>query len=177
MANENNEMMTVNEVADFLRMNPMTIYRFAQQGKIPASKILGSWRFNRREVEEWVKSQEFQPSKILLIDDDPAVGTSVKNALGKKHQVLMVENAKEALKALEQNRFNMIFLDLALPDTDGLTLYQQLKSQGNSIPVVVITSSSDPTLITKVVTEGARFVLNKPFTDEEIRQMLNFLKV
>lgn len=177
IVSENSEIMTVNEVADFLRMNPMTIYRMAQQGKIPASKILGCWRFNRHEIAEWVKSQEFQPSKILLIDDDPDVGTSIKNALGKKHQVFVVENAQDAMKTLEQNRFNMIFLDLGLPDTDGFTLYKQLKSMGTNIPVVVITGSTDPVLLTKVVTEGARFVLNKPFTDEEVRQMLNFLKV
>jgi DNA binding domain, excisionase family len=174
---EGNEIITVNEVAEFLRMNPMTIYRLAQQGKIPASKILGCWRFNRHEIEEWVKSQEFQPSKILLVDDDPNIGTAIKNALGKKHQVIMAENAKEAMRTLEQNHFNMIFLDLGLPDTDGLTLYRQLKSQGTNIPVVVITGSTDPALLTKIVTEGARFILNKPFTDEEVRQMLSFLKV
>jgi len=177
MSNENNEMMTVNDVAEFLKMNPMTIYRMAQQGKIPASKILGCWRFNRKGIEAWIKSQEFQPSKILVIDDDPLIGTLIKNALGKNHQVLIVETAQKALEILAGNRFNMIFLDLALPDTDGLTLYKQLKSQENNIPVVVITSSTDADLLTKVVVEGARFVLNKPFTDEEIRQMLNFLKV
>jgi excisionase family DNA binding protein len=177
VSNENSEMMTVNEVAEYLKMNSMTIYRMAQQGRIPASKILGCWRFSRRDIEAWIKSQEFQPSKILVIDDDPVIGTMIKNALGRKHQVMIANTAQDALNILGQNRFNMIFLDLALPDTDGFTLYKQLKTQENSIPVVVITSSTDANLLTKVVSEGARFVLNKPFTDEEIRQMLNFLKV
>ena len=169
--------MTVNEVAEYLRMNPMTIYRLAQQGKIPASKILGNWRFQRQEIEAWIKAQEFQPSKLLVIDDDPAVGAAIRDALEKKHRVRVVGNAREALDAVEQERFNLIFLDLGLPDSDGLSLYKQLKAGGQNIPVVVVTSSTDSALLAQVVAEGAQFVLNKPFSGGEVRQMLNFLKV
>jgi excisionase family DNA binding protein len=172
-----NEILTVNEVAEYLRMNPMTIYRLAQQGKIPASKILGNWRFQRQEIEAWIKAQEFQPSRLLVIDDDPAVGAAIKDSLGKKHAVQVAGNAREALAALEANRFNLIFLDLSLPEVDGLTLYKQLKEQGVNVPVVVITSSTDSALLAQVVAEGAQFILNKPFSSDEVRQMLNFLKV
>ncbi len=169
--------MTVNEVAEYLRMNPMTIYRLAQQGKIPASKILGCWRFKRQEIEAWVKSQEFQPTRLLVIDDDPAIGLTIKSFLEKSHAVVAVETAGEALRILEQQKFNLIFLDLNLPDVDGLSLYRQIKAMGKNIPVVVITGLTDPALLTRAISEGAQFILNKPFSAEEVRQMLNFIKV
>ncbi|HEX3048921.1 MAG TPA: response regulator [Bacillota bacterium] len=176
MGNDN-EILTVNEVADYLRMNPMTIYRLAQQGKIPASKVLGCWRFSRREIETWLKTQEFQPSKILVIDDDSAIGVAIQNSLEKKHKILSVETAHEALGALEREKFSLIFLDLNLPDIDGLSLYKQLKNNQKNVPVVVITGSTDVDLLGKVVAEGVQFILNKPFTTDEVRQMLSFIKV
>ena len=177
MANETNEILTVNEVADYLRMNPMTIYRLAQQGRIPASKVLGCWRFKRQEIEAWLKAQEFQPSKILVIDDDPLIGGTIKNALEKKHAVFAVETAYDAIRVLEHQKFNLIFLDLNLPDIDGLSLYKQIISSGKNIPVVVITGSTDGDLLSKLVAAGVQFVLNKPFTIDEVQQMLSFIKV
>jgi excisionase family DNA binding protein len=177
MANETNEILTVNEVAAYLRMNPMTIYRLAQQGKIPASKVLGCWRFKRQEIEAWLKAQEFQPSKILVIDDDPFIGSTIKNALGKKHTAIAVETAHDAIGILKREKFNLIFLDLNLPDMDGLTLYKQIISSEKTIPVVIITGLTDGALLSKMVNEGAQFVLNKPFTIDEVKQMLSFIKV
>jgi excisionase family DNA binding protein len=172
-----NEILTVNEVAEYLRMNPMTIYRLAQQGKIPASKVLGCWRFKRREIEAWLNTQEFMPTKMLVIDDDPLIGNTIKNALEKKHTVIAVKTAHDAIVVLEHEKFNLIFLDLNLPDMDGPSLYKQITASGRNIPVVVITSSTDGALLSKMVNEGVQFVLNKPFTTNEVQQMLNFIKV
>jgi excisionase family DNA binding protein len=50
-------IMTVSETATYLRMNRMTIYRLAQEGKIPAFKVGGSWRFDRQGIDEWIARQ------------------------------------------------------------------------------------------------------------------------
>ena len=49
--------LTVKEVAQYLKLSPDLIYKLAQQGIIPVSKIGNQWRFNREEVDDWVKSQ------------------------------------------------------------------------------------------------------------------------
>jgi excisionase family DNA binding protein len=49
--------MTVSETAAYLRMNRMTIYRLAQEGKIPAFKVGGSWRFDREGIDDWIAQQ------------------------------------------------------------------------------------------------------------------------
>ena len=55
------ELLTVDEVADFLRVKPSTVYEWAKNGKIPASKVGRLWRFSREEVEAWVRNGGLQP--------------------------------------------------------------------------------------------------------------------
>jgi len=50
-------IMTVSETAAYLRMNRMTIYRLAQEGKIPAFKVGGSWRFDKEGIDDWIAQQ------------------------------------------------------------------------------------------------------------------------
>jgi len=49
--------MTVRDVAKYLQLSMDMIYKMAQQGKIPASKIGAQWRFKREEIDEWVRAQ------------------------------------------------------------------------------------------------------------------------
>ncbi len=52
------QVMTVKEVAEFLGVHPMTIYKYARQGKIPGFKIGVDWRFNKRSIEKWMAERE-----------------------------------------------------------------------------------------------------------------------
>jgi excisionase family DNA binding protein len=49
--------MTVKDVSKYLQLSMDMIYKMAQQGKIPASKIGAQWRFKREEIDEWVRAQ------------------------------------------------------------------------------------------------------------------------
>ena len=50
-------MMTVKEVAAYLKLNPITVYRYAAQGKIPGFKVGSSWRFKKEILDEWVVTE------------------------------------------------------------------------------------------------------------------------
>lgn len=52
-----NDIMTIREVAEYLRLNDKTTYRYAAEGKIPGFKIGGAWRFRREDIVEWTKAQ------------------------------------------------------------------------------------------------------------------------
>jgi nitrogen PTS system EIIA component len=57
---ENEErLLTIEEVAGFLHMNPMTVYAWVREGKIPAFKIGKVWRFRKTDIESWLKSQKY----------------------------------------------------------------------------------------------------------------------
>ena len=50
-----NDVLTVSEVAEYLRVNPQTVYRKAKAGELPAVRIGRAIRFRREELEEWIK--------------------------------------------------------------------------------------------------------------------------
>jgi excisionase family DNA binding protein len=54
-------IMTVQEVAAFLRVHTTTIYRLLKQGKLTAFKFGSEWRFNREVIEAWMKKQQTPP--------------------------------------------------------------------------------------------------------------------
>lgn len=56
--NQKNDLVTVKDVAEFLKVAEKTIYRMAAEGKIPAYKVGGSWRFKRAEIEVWLEKQK-----------------------------------------------------------------------------------------------------------------------
>jgi len=55
--------MTIDEVADHLKVSKETIYKMVQKGKIPASKLGNQWRFNRELIDTWLKAHSNQSPK------------------------------------------------------------------------------------------------------------------
>ena len=51
------EIMTIKEVAEYLKITEKTAYRLASEGKIPGFKVGGAWRFRQSEVEAWIDQQ------------------------------------------------------------------------------------------------------------------------
>lgn len=51
------EIMTIEEVAHYLRLKPQTIYKWAQEKRIPAAKLGKEWRFRRSVIDAWVDDQ------------------------------------------------------------------------------------------------------------------------
>ena len=52
------DIMTMEEVADYLKLKLKTAYAIAARGDIPGFKVGGSWRFRRSEIEKWIRKQE-----------------------------------------------------------------------------------------------------------------------
>lgn len=56
------DIMTIREVALLLRMTEKSIYRYSLEGKIPAFKVGGAWRFRKSQIEKWISQQEAKRS-------------------------------------------------------------------------------------------------------------------
>jgi excisionase family DNA binding protein len=54
---DHDKWLTIDELADYLKMGRTKLYRMAQKADIPASKVGNQWRFDREEIDEWMKSQ------------------------------------------------------------------------------------------------------------------------
>ncbi len=63
---ENDKWLTVEELAAYLKMSRTKLYSMTQKGEIPASKIGNLWRFDRDEIDEWMKSLREMPQKASV---------------------------------------------------------------------------------------------------------------
>lgn len=57
------EILTIKEVASYLKVNERTVYRLAVAGKLPAFKVANSWRIKSQELETWIGKQQQEPQK------------------------------------------------------------------------------------------------------------------
>jgi excisionase family DNA binding protein len=59
-----NEILTIDEVAEYLRLTPQTIYKWAQEKRIPAVKLGKEWRFRRSVIDKWFDDQVQWPATM-----------------------------------------------------------------------------------------------------------------
>ncbi len=54
---KNKEILTAKEVAEYLNIHPLTVHKYAREGKIPAFKIGTDWRFHKKYIQRWIKEK------------------------------------------------------------------------------------------------------------------------
>ena len=103
--------------------------------------------------------------KILLIDDEASIGTMLELYLAKKDLTLAWERTGEGgLTLLDESRFDLVLLDLGLPDLDGLEVLQCVNTKRPTVPVIVITGlGGDDDRSVEALRQGAAALVNKPF--------------
>jgi len=57
------EILTLKEVADYLKLAEKTAYRLAAEGKLPGFKVGGSWRFKHKDIQQWIEEQKHSSGK------------------------------------------------------------------------------------------------------------------
>lgn len=60
-------IMTVNELAKYLRLHEQTVYRMAKEGALPSYKVGNRWRFDKPSIDAWLRSQKRQPKQQDLV--------------------------------------------------------------------------------------------------------------
>jgi len=64
------QVMTVKEIAEYLGVHPMTIYKYVRDGKIPAFKIGASWRIRRDSIKKWIDENEHKNQEVFRCLDN-----------------------------------------------------------------------------------------------------------
>ncbi len=110
-------------------------------------------------------------NQILIVDDSNSTCKLVEEYLkGSRSKAAFARSGAEALKKVKANRFDLILLDVNLPDIDGYKVCRQLKSNDFSkdIPVIFITVRTDPESMRMGFEAGGVDYLTKPFNREEL---------
>ncbi|WP_136513380.1 sigma-54-dependent transcriptional regulator [Geomonas edaphica] len=112
-------------------------------------------------------------TQVLIIDDERDVCTFFKRLLARKgYDVVTAANEPEAMAALETGRFNVALVDLKLPDTDGITLLEIIKSRQPDCEVIIMTGYSTVKTAVTAMQLGAYEYLEKPFDDIDMIEQL-----
>ena len=174
------ELMTVEEVADYLRVTEKTIYRLLRRGKIPATKVGRQWRFQKAAIDEWLhQGSASKGATILVIDDEEAIRLLFKATLEELgHRVIVAENGLEGLELVKQQDFDLVFLDLKMLGMVGDELFGRIKAIKPRLPVTITTGYPDSDMMKRALAQGPFGVMNKPFSGSDIVAAVNnFLQV
>lgn len=103
-------------------------------------------------------------SSVLICDDSNLARKQVLRSLPESlsENVQLAKNGAEALELLNEQSFDVLFLDLTMPVIDGLGVLQGIKEAGISVKVFVISADVQPEMQNKVLELGAKAFLKKP---------------
>lgn len=174
------ELMTLREVAAYLRVTEKTVYRLLKRGRIPATRVGRQWRFEKDSVDEWLhQSSVGAEAAILVIDDEEVIRVLFKETLEELgYTVMVAETGFEGLELVKQRDFDLVFLDLRMPGMVGDELIGRIKEIKPRLPVTIITGYPDSGMMKRALAQAPFGVMNKPFGESDIvAAVANFLHI
>ncbi|NVL92885.1 MAG: response regulator [Desulfobacterales bacterium] len=107
--------------------------------------------------------------KILVVDDEQVVLYSCKRVLeAEGFEVCLVPSAGKALEVLKREGFDLLLIDVKMPEHDGMYLIQEVKKKWPAVPMVVMSGYDTPETIEEAARVGAAVFITKPFTPDEL---------
>ncbi len=116
---------------------------------------------------------------ILLVDDSATVRAVINKALILAgvdiNQLYQAGNGREGLDVLEKEWVDLVFCDISMPEMDGEEMVAEMKEQGmiENIPVVIVSSAGSEPRVARLKANGVRDYIQKPFTPERIREVVD----
>ena len=111
---------------------------------------------------------------IFLLEDDETLGRGIAMALtGPETSVVCRPSLAEAREALAENRFDLLILDVNLPDGSGLDLLRQVRAEGDPTPVILLTANDLELDEVTGLEAGADDYITKPFSLAVLRARVN----
>ncbi len=109
--------------------------------------------------------------KVLVVDDDPIVRKSFDRVLTSKgYAVITAENGEEALRKLNEEKYDLVYTDIRMPGMSGLEVAEQVKARKPWTPVVIITGYGTDAAETRAKAAGITSFLHKPLSPKMIEE-------
>lgn len=126
----------------------------------------------QEEKQEETAPEETQVIKVLVVEDDPEMASLITRILGtlpNKQDIKVVGNAGKAQEAIVKSSYDLIIMDLVLPDRDGRELIQEIKLEFRLVtPLLVLSSIQNDSVRVECMSLGADKFLTKPLYEEEL---------
>ncbi|MGD0625624.1 MAG: sigma-54 dependent transcriptional regulator [Thermodesulfobacteriota bacterium] len=106
--------------------------------------------------------------KILIVDDELGVRDSLRMIFKKDYQVILAGSSKEAWEKIQKEEPDLIFLDIIMPEKDGMEMLKEIRQIQPLTPVVMLTATKMVKTAVEAMKLGAYDYINKPFDVEEL---------
>jgi two-component system response regulator MtrA len=121
-----------------------------------------------RRTNERASEESGTPRRILVADDDPSIVNLIQVTLkDPRYELVAASNGLDAIKAFENNRFDVVILDVMMPYVDGFEACQRIRERSD-VPIVILTSRDGTDDIVHGFELGADDYITKPFKTAEL---------
>ncbi|MBL7136860.1 MAG: response regulator [Candidatus Marinimicrobia bacterium] len=111
--------------------------------------------------------------KILIIDDEPSVCNFLSDYLKYKgYNSKIALSGEEALTALNTEHFDLVLLDLIMPEMNGLEVLERIKKIDLKVPIIILTSVKDKNITESSLEMGAVDFISKPIDIERLEESI-----
>lgn len=115
--------------------------------------------------------EEMNYDPIFIVDDDQGILESFDAMLGDDYQLMMVNDGNRALELLSRHHPRLVFLDLKMPGSDGLSVLAAMREKGLSSQVVIVTALAQDHYQEMAEKYGVYRYLHKPLDVDEIMEI------
>ncbi len=109
--------------------------------------------------------------KILIIDDHPIVRRGLKEIVSEEPDIVVAgeaQNSREALELIRKQKWDVVVLDITMPDSNGLEILKQLRKERPKLPVLVLSIHSEEQYAVRVLKSGGAGFMNKEAAPAEL---------
>lgn len=165
------EFMSIKEVAEYLGIHEITVYKLANEGKLPCLKIGGLWRFQKDILEQWIADEvhkqeaesaetEGNIKKILVIgnnQNDKDLLIKILKETEFKCEIAAITQGFDAWNQVVEFKPDIVILYLELPDIDSSRICEGIRMSKNmkSIKILIITTSDSSEVRERILSLGA----------------------
>lgn len=106
---------------------------------------------------------------ILIVDDDIAHRTMLRILLGWEYEIFEADCGSEAIDKVQKMSFDLVLMDICMPEINGVEALDKIKAFKNEIPVIMMTAYSSNQTAAEALQKGAYDYLTKPFDFDTLR--------
>ena len=170
------QYLTVEEVAEYLRLHEETVRRMTREGTLPGRKVGRSWRYTKRELDAWVANQTDGNGTpyIICVDDDEDVLRYLRVVL-EQHgcKTATTTRGRHGIQLANERTPNLVIIDLLMPEMDGAEVLRELRSRSPALPVIILTGHPDSKLLEQALPYSPFVLLAKPITPTKLMQTVH----